>query len=146
VVELPVISDSELILEKEGVGEGESRRAYWRNENKFVSLFLLEKNENLNYSHQHILPIYAEVRMGGQHYVVSDEYRNCSLSHLIQEFGPFPEPLAKRYLKQIGLGLQHLHYHKKSHNQLNPRTILYNKQGNLFINMIKAAAGYRRKD
>lgn len=42
--------------------------------------------------------------------------------------------------------MQHLHFHKKSHNQLNTKTILYNKQGNLFINMMKAASIHRKKE
>jgi len=32
-------------------------------------------------------------------------------------------------LKQIALGLQHMHFKKRGHNRLNIRNILYNKNG-----------------
>lgn len=32
---------------------------YWKRQNKFVSLTILEKNQKLNFEHYNILPIYA---------------------------------------------------------------------------------------
>ena len=36
--------------------------------------------------------------------------------------------------------MHHLHFNKKSHNKLNTQTILYNKHGNLFINMLASSS------
>jgi len=48
--------------------------------------------------------------------------------------------LAKRYLKQIALGLQHMHFHRRGHNRLSPTAILYNKNGELFINAVRSTS------
>jgi len=44
------------------------------------------------------------------------------------------------------LGLHHLHYHKRSHKNLTPQTILYNKHGDLLINMIDSTVIRRNKE
>ena len=36
--------------------------------------------------------------------------------------------------------MHHLHFHKKSHNQLNSDTILYDKHGNIVINMLLSSS------
>jgi serine/threonine protein kinase len=41
--------------------------------------------------------------------------------------------------------VHHLHFHKKSHNHLNTKTILYNNHGNLFINMLTSTTAYNNK-
>lgn len=56
------------------------------------------------------------------------------------------ERLTKRYLRQIALGLQHLHFHRKSHNRITPKAILYDKQGSFFINMLRSASVARSKE
>ena len=59
---------------------------------------------------------------------------------MLEEFGPFKEALARRYLRQIAVGLQHMHYYRRAHNRISPTTILYNKNGELFINAVSATS------
>lgn len=120
--------------------------AYWKVINRFVSLIPLEKNEKVSFEHPNILAIYAEVTLNQKRYVISDEYKNCSLKNLLEEFGPFEESLGKRYLKQIALGLQHMHYHRRGHNRLTIKAILYNKNGELFINAVRSTSFVPSRD
>jgi hypothetical protein len=75
-VELPKLCKEDMIFHLEEKKEPEVKNAngltleqdktktvYWKKENKFVSLFPLEKNDNLNYIHDHILPVYAEMNI-----------------------------------------------------------------------------------
>lgn len=94
----------------------------------------------MSFEHPHILPIYAEVTLNEKRYVLSDEYKNCSLKNLLEEFGPFQEGLARRYLRQVAVGLQHMHYHRRAHNRIAPTHILYNQNGELFINAVRATS------
>jgi serine/threonine protein kinase len=143
-VELNKIPVQELILRLEDSSKAEQEEnytiGYWKGENRFVSLIPLEKNEKVSFWHPNILPIYAEVTLKAKRYVISDEYKNCSLKNLLEEFGPFEESLGKRYLKQVALGLQHMHFHRRGHNRLTVKTILYNKNGELFINAVRSTS------
>jgi hypothetical protein len=57
--------------------------AYWKRENRFVSLIPLERNEKVSFDHPNILSIYAEVTLDDKRFVLSDEYKNCSLRNLL---------------------------------------------------------------
>jgi serine/threonine protein kinase len=105
-----------------------------------VSLIPLERNEKVSFNHPNILPIYAEVSLNERRFVLSDEYKNCSLRNLLEEFGPFREALGRQYLRQIALGLQHMHYYRRAHNRLSLTAILYNQNGELFINAVRATS------
>lgn len=140
-VTLSKIEPAELVLRVEGKAEeGGQLTGYWRAEKRFVSLIPLERNEKVSFRHANILPIYAEVVLGGKRFVLSDEYKNCSLRNLLEEFGPFGEALARRYLRQVAVGLQHMHYHRRAHNRLALTAILYNQNGELFINAVRATS------
>ena len=105
-----------------------------------MTLFAVEKSEKVKVKHKNLLAIYAEVLLEGQRFVVADEYENYSLRNMFQEFGVLGEALAKQYLRQIALGLNHLHHHQRSHNCVTAEAVLYDQRGSLFVNVLEAVA------
>lgn len=66
---------------------------------------------------QEHLNIYLEYMAGG------------SLASMLKRYGPFPEPLIRRYTKQILEGLEYLHYREIIHRDLKGANILVTKDG-----------------
>ena len=50
---------------------------------------------------------------------------------VISESGPMDDPIARRYLKELILGLQHIHNRGKAHRDIKLENVMFNDDYNM---------------
>ncbi|MBL8795201.1 MAG: protein kinase [Planctomycetia bacterium] len=133
-----------LVLEPLGEGGmGEVFKARQRNLNRLVAVKLIRQDRLGNadalkrfqreiravsqLAHPNVVRAYDADQIGDRHIFVMEFADGADLSHIVQQQGALPIPLACEYIRQAALGLQHAHERGLVHRDIKPSNLLLTK-------------------
>jgi formylglycine-generating enzyme required for sulfatase activity/tRNA A-37 threonylcarbamoyl transferase component Bud32 len=75
-------------------------------------------------SHPNIVHAYDAEQIGDTHVYAMEFIEGIDLARLVQSSGPLPVPQACEYVRQVALGLQHIHEHGMVHRDIKPANLM----------------------
>src|SRR5208337_3727811 len=79
--------------------------------------------------HENLVRIYDFGESKGRYFLVMEYIEGKTIGNLIFEQGPMPAPTAARLVRQVALGLEHIHRKGLIHRDVNPYNILVTRDG-----------------
>jgi serine/threonine-protein kinase len=99
------------------------------NNPRAVARFQREGMLGAQLQHENLVRIYDSGESCGRYYLVMEHIDGKTVETLIAEEGSMPPAPAVRLVRQVALGLEHLHRKGLIHRDVNPRNILVTRDG-----------------
>ena len=94
-----------------------------------IARFQREARVGAQLQHENLVRIYDFGESNGRYYLVMEYIEGKTIGSLISEQGPMPPATAARLVRQIALGLEHVHRKGLIHRDVNPYNILVTHDG-----------------
>ena len=94
-----------------------------------IARFQREALVGAQLQHEYLVRIYDFGELSGRYFLVMEYIDGKTIGTLISEHGPMPSATAVRLLRQVALGLDHVHRKGLVHRDVNPHNILVTHDG-----------------
>ncbi len=91
---------------------------------RFLAKFIKEAQIISKFQHPNIIAIYDIFRENNTAYYVMEYLEGESLSDMVKRTGALIEPVAIKYIKQVGSALSYIHEHNVNHLDVKPNNIM----------------------
>ena len=94
-----------------------------------IARFQREARVGAQLQHENLVRIYDFGESNARHYLVMEYIEGKTIGNLISEQGPMPPATAARLVRQVALGLEHVHRKGLIHRDVNPYNIMVTHDG-----------------
>src|SRR4029077_20081507 len=94
-----------------------------------IARFQREARVGAQLQHENLVRIYDFGESNGRHYLVMEYIEGKTIGNLISEQGPIPPATASQLVRQIAIGLEHIHRKGLIHRDVNPSNIMVTHDG-----------------
>ena len=99
------------------------------NNPRAIARFQREARVGAQLQHENLVRIYDFGESNGRYYLVMEYIEGKTIGNLISEQGPMPPATAARLVRQVALGLEHVHRKGLIHRDVNPYNIMVTHDG-----------------
>jgi len=99
------------------------------NNPRAIARFQREARVGAQLQHEHLVRIYDFGESNARFYLVMEYIEGKTIGNLISEQGPMPPAAAVRLVRQVALGLEHIHRKGLIHRDVNPYNIMVTHDG-----------------
>ncbi len=99
------------------------------NNPRAIARFQREARVGAQLQHENLVRIYDFGESNGRYFLVMEYIEGKTIGTLVSEDGALPPPVAVKLVRQVALGLEHIHRKGLVHRDVNPYNILITRDG-----------------